>query len=190
MNATALLTEGRSFTTWRNDAPISDAMLADIVDLAKFGPTSANCSPARYVFIRSPEAKDRLKPCLGGGNIAAAIAAPINVIIGMDMEFYEHLPRLFPEADARSWFAGKPDVIEVTAFRNSTLQGAYFMIAARMLGLDVGPISGFDNAKVDEAFFPGTSIRSNFIVNLGHGDRAGLAPRTPRFTFEDVARIL
>lgn len=189
MTAETLLTEGRSYSTW-GKLDVGDDILHAIVDLTKFGPTSANCSLARFVFVRSPEAKKLLEPCLAPTNVDVAMKAPVNVIIGMDMQFYDHLPRLFPEADARSWFAGKPAVIETTAFRNSTLQGAYFMIAARMKGLDVGPISGFDNVKVDDAFFAGTPVRSNFIVNLGYGDPAGLTPRTPRFSFEDVARII
>lgn len=189
MNVETLLTEGRSYSTWQR-RPIAEETLHQLYDLLKFGPTSANCSPGRYVFVQSSEAKERLRPNLGSGNIAAAMAAPVNVIIGMDMEFYEHLPKLFPMADARSWFAGNQPMIEATAFRNSTLQGAYLMLAARMLGLDTGPISGFNNAAVDEAFFAGTTVKSNFIINLGYGDPDGLAPRTPRFDFADVARIL
>ena len=189
MSPESVFLEGRSYSTWRPQA-VEDEVLRRVHDLAKHGPTSANCSPARYVFVRSAAEKAKLAATLAPVNIDAAMAAPVNVIVGMDMEFYEQLPRLFPDADARSWFAGKDKVVHDTAFRNSTLQGAYLILAARMLGLDAGPISGFDPQKVDELFFSGTPIRSNFIINLGYGDPAGLPRRAPRPSFDDVAKIL
>ncbi|MBI1779242.1 MAG: malonic semialdehyde reductase [Proteobacteria bacterium] len=178
----------RTHNAWRNE-PIGEERLRAVYELACMGPTSANCSPLRVVFVSSRQAKERLKPALSSGNLAKTMAAPVTAIIAHDLKFYEHLARLFPhDPTARSWFEGKPDV-EATAFRNGTLQGAYFIIAARMLGLDCGPMSGFDNAKVDAAFFANSSVRSNFLVNLGHGDPAGLFPRSPRFAFEEVCRI-
>ena len=153
-------------------------------------PTSANCSPARLVFVQSPEAKARLKPCLSEGNRDKTMAAPVTVIVAMDMQFYEQLPRLFPHTDARSWFAGNDAVIQATAARNSSLQGAYLIMAARALGLDCGPMSGFDNAAVDAAFFPQGDIKSNFLINLGYGDASKLFPRAPRLGFDDVCQIL
>jgi 3-hydroxypropanoate dehydrogenase len=154
------------------------------------GPTSANCSPARFVFVKSKEAKERLKPHLSEGNRDKTMKAPVCTIIGYDLDFYEHLPKLFPHTDARSWFAGKPEKIEETAFRNGTLQGAYLILAARLHGLDCGPMSGFDNAGVDAAFFSGTSIKSNFLCNIGYGDPAGVQPRSPRFSFDELAKIV
>ncbi|AOI88144.1 malonic semialdehyde reductase [Burkholderia pseudomultivorans] len=183
-----LFLTARTHNAWQ-DKPVDDALLHRLIDLAKFGPTSANSSPARFVFVKSPDAKARLKPALSEGNLAKTMAAPVTVIVGMDLAFHEHLPRLFPHADARSWFAGNDALIEATAFRNSSLQGAYLILAARALGLDAGPMSGFDAAKVDAAFFAGTTIRTNFLVNLGYGDPAGLHPRSPRFDFDDIARI-
>lgn len=183
-----LFLTARTHNAWQNK-PVDDALLHRLIDLAKFGPTSANSSPARFVFVKSPEAKARLKPALSEGNLAKTLAAPVTVIVGMDMAFYDHLPRLFPHADARSWFAGNDALIQATAFRNSSLQGAYLIMAARALGLDAGPMSGFDNAAVDAAFFAGTTVKSNFLVNLGYGDPAGLHPRGPRFDFDDIARI-
>lgn len=172
-----------------HDQPVDPGTLAAAWDLAKWGPTSTNCSPARIVFVVSAEAKDRLKPCLAEGNVAKTMAAPATAVIGHDLEFYERLPDLFPAVDARSWFVGKPDHIETTAFRNGSLQGAYFILAARAVGLDCGPMSGFDNAKVDETFFAGTRIRSNFLCNLGYGDPAKLYPRNVRLAFDDACRI-
>lgn len=183
-----LFLTARTHNAWQ-DKPVDDALLHRLIDLAKFGPTSANSSPARFVFVKSPEAKARLKPALSEGNLAKTLAAPVTVIVGMDMAFHDHLPRLFPHADARSWFAGNDALIQATAFRNSSLQGAYLIMAARALGLDAGPMSGFDNAAVDAAFFAGTTVKSNFLVNLGYGDPAGLHPRGPRFDFDDIARI-
>jgi 3-hydroxypropanoate dehydrogenase len=157
----------------------------------KMGPTSANCLPARIVFVKSAEAKARLKPFLGGGNVEKTMAAPVTAIIGYDLDFIDTLPKLFPHADARSWFAGNDALIQATAFRNSTLQGAYLMLAARMLGLDCGPMSGFDQAGVDSAFFPGGRIKSNFLCNIGYGDASrDLFPRSPKPDFDAFASII
>lgn len=172
-----------------HDRPVDDALLRQAWDLARMGPTSANCQPARIVFVRSAEAKQRLRPALAPGNVDKTMAAPVTAIIGHDMEFYEKLPSLFPHADARSWFVGNEAMIQSTAFRNGTLQGAYFILALRGLGLDCGPMSGFDSAKVDEAFFAGTPVRSNFLVNIGYGDPAGLYPRGPRLEFDEACRV-
>ncbi|MGF6960340.1 malonic semialdehyde reductase [Paraburkholderia youngii] len=154
------------------------------------GPTSANSSPGRFVFVRTPEGKEKLRPALSAGNLEKTMAAPVTVIVAMDMAFYEQLPKLFPHADARSWFVGNERLIADTAFRNSTLQGGYLILAARALGLDTGPMSGFDQAKVDEAFFAGTTVKSNFLINLGYGDPSRLFPRSPRFSFDEAARIV
>lgn len=184
-----LFLEARTQNAWK-EGEVSDETLRRLFDIVKMGPTSANCSPARYVFVKSPEAKERLKPHLSGGNLEKTMAAPVTVIIANDMEFYEHLPKLFPHTDAKSWFTSNDDLIRDTAFRNATLQGGYMIIAARALGLDCGPMSGFDQAGVDEEFFKGTTYKSNFLLNLGHGDPSALFPRSPRFEFEDVASIL
>jgi 3-hydroxypropanoate dehydrogenase len=172
------------------DKPVSHTMLMAIYDLMRWGPTSANNSPARIVFITTPEAKERLKPHLSEGNRAKTMSAPVTAIIGYDTDFHEHLPRLFPHnQDAKNWF--KDDVLrETTAFRNGTLQGAYFIIAARAVGLDCGPMSGFSNAGVDKEFFAGTNIKSNFICSLGYGDSSGLFPRSPRLAFDEACKIL
>jgi len=169
--------------------PVSEDLLRKVWDLAKMGPTSANCGPARVVFVVTPEGKQKLAPAMDEGNRQKTVEAPATAIIGMDLAFYEKLPYLFPHADAREWFAGKPEHIKTTALRNGSLQGAYLILAARALGLDCGPMSGFDNAKVDEAFFAGTQIKSNFIVNLGYGNRAHLHPRNPRLSFDEACRI-
>jgi 3-hydroxypropanoate dehydrogenase len=184
-----LFREARTHNSWA-DEPVSDTILHAVYELAKMGPTSANCSPMRVVFVKSREAKERLKPALSVGNLEKTMKAPVTAILAYDLGFHEHLPRLFPHDDARSWFAGKPELIKTTAFRNGTLQGAYLMLAARALGLDCGPMSGFDNAKVDAEFFPESSVRSNFLCNLGHGDPSGLFPRSPRFAFDEACRIL
>jgi 3-hydroxypropanoate dehydrogenase len=184
-----LFTEARTFSHWQ-DQPVSTELLHQLYELVKFAPTSANGSPARFVFVRSPEAKARLKPALSEGNLAKTMAAPVTVIVAADYRFYEHLPQLFPQTDARSWFSGNQALIDTTAFRNSSLQGAYLIMAARALGLDAGPMSGFNNALVDEAFFAGTHIRSNFLINLGYGDSGKMHPRNPRLSFEQVARIV
>ena len=165
------------------DKPVSEAQLHAIWDLMKMGPTSANQMPARLVWCVSEEAKEKLAACAGGTNPDKIRKAPVSVIIGMDIDFHEQLPWLFPHADAKSWFEGNEALREVSAMRNSTLQGAYFIIAARMVGLDTGPMSGFSNAAVDEAFFAGTRVKSNFISTLGYGDPATIFPRSPRPDF-------
>ena len=169
--------------------PVSDDQLRRIYDLMKWAPTSANSSPARILFVRSPAAKARLLGCVSPGNVAKTRAAPVTAIIGMDLAFYEKLPFLFPHADAKSWFVGKKEFADATAFRNSSLQGGYFIIAARAIGLDCGPMSGFDAAKIDEEFWAGTTVRTNFICNLGHGEPAKLHPRNPRLPFDEACRI-
>ncbi|QAU24147.1 malonic semialdehyde reductase [Dyella sp. M7H15-1] len=170
--------------------PVSDEQLHALYELAKFGPTSANCSPMRVVFVKSAAAKEKLKPWLSEGNRAKTLAAPVTAIIANDHEFYEKLPQLFPHADARSWFVGNQELIERTAFRNATLQGAYVLMAARALGLDCGPMSGFDNAGVDDAFFAGTKIKSNFLINIGYGDASrDLFPRSPRLSFDEACQV-
>jgi 3-hydroxypropanoate dehydrogenase len=172
------------------DKPVSNTMLMAIYDLMRWGPTSANNSPARILFLTTPEAKDRLKPHLSEGNRAKTMSAPVTAIIGYDVDFPDHLPRLFPHnQDAKNWFKD-PVLREATAFRNGTLQGAYFIIAARAVGLDCGPMSGFDNAGVDKEFFAGTNIKSNFICSLGYGDPSGLFPRSPRLAFDEACKIL
>jgi 3-hydroxypropanoate dehydrogenase len=184
-----LFNEARTHNGW-TDQPVSDDTLRELFDLLKMAPTSANCSPARFVFLRSAESRQRLAPALLPGNLEKTLAAPVTVIVAYDLAFFEQLPRLFPHADARSWFVGNDELIRKTAFRNGTLQGAYLIMAARAAGLDCGPMSGFDNAKVDAEFFTGTSWRSNFLCNLGHGDPSRLFPRGPRFDFDDACRIL
>lgn len=171
------------------DKPVTDAQLVQLYDLAKLAPTSANCSPARIVFIRSPEAKETLRRTLDEGNVAQTMAAPVTALIGSDHAFYEHMDLLFPNTGARSWFEGKPEVIHNTAFRNASLQGGYLILAARALGLDCGPMSGFNNALADELFFAGTQVKSNFLVNIGYGNPEVLKPRNPRFTFDQACRI-
>jgi 3-hydroxypropanoate dehydrogenase len=180
---------GRTHSAWL-DKPVEDDLLRQAYDLAKMAPTSANCCPMRITFVKSPEAKAILKPCLAEGNLDKTMTAPVTAIIGYDLEFYEQLPKLFPHTDARSWFIGKAAYIQDTAFRNGTLQAAYFMLAARALGLDCGPMSGFDNAAVDKAFFPHSAIRSNFLCNLGYGDPSQLFPCSPRLPFDEICKIL
>ncbi|WP_433852590.1 malonic semialdehyde reductase [Stenotrophomonas nitritireducens] len=171
------------------DRPVEDSQLRALYDLLKWGPTAANATPARFVFVKSAEAKQKLAPALSEGNLAKTMAAPVTVIVGYDEDFHEKLPYLFPHTDAKSWFDGPREGRHEAAFRNGSLQGAYLMLAARALGLDAGPMSGFDNAKVDAAFFAGTAIKSNFLVNLGYGDPAGVFPRLPRLSFDEAARI-
>lgn len=171
------------------DRPLPDAKLRELYELLKWGPTSANSSPARFVFVRSAQAKDQLLACMSPGNQPKVREAPVTVIIGMDMAFHEQLPKLFPHTDARSWFAGKADLIASTAMRNSSLQGAYLMLAARALGLDCGPMSGFDAAKMDAAFWSGTTVRTNFVCTLGTGDPAKVLPRSPRLAFDEACRL-
>ncbi|WP_313347780.1 malonic semialdehyde reductase [Stenotrophomonas sp.] len=171
------------------DTPVEDSQLKALYELLKWGPTAANGSPARFVFVKSPEAKAKLAPALSEGNHDKTLAAPVTVIIGFDEDFHEKLPYLFPHTDAKAWFDGPRENRHESAFRNGSLQGAYLILAARALGLDAGPMSGFDPAKVDEAFFKGTTIKSNFLVNLGYGDSSGLFPRLPRLSFDEAARI-
>jgi 3-hydroxypropanoate dehydrogenase len=184
-----LFRNARTHNAWR-DEDVPDALLHEIVDLAKLGPTSANCSPARFLFVKSREAKERLKPRLSEGNRDKTMRAPVCAIIGYDLDFYRHLPKLFPHTDGKSWFEGDDEKIFDTAFRNGTLQGAYLIMAARALGLDCGPMSGFDNKGVDREFFAGTNIKSNFLCNLAYGDPSVLFPRSPRFDFDEMAKII
>lgn len=170
--------------------PIPEATLRQLYDLVKWAPTSANTSPARFVFVTSPEAKGKLLEAMSPGNFEKTKQAPVTVIIGMDMNFYDKLPQLFPHADAKSWFVGNQPMIDATAFRNSSIQGGYFILAARALGLDCGPMSGFDAAKVDAAFWGGTAVKTNFIVNLGRGDASKLFGRSPRLTFEEACQVV
>jgi 3-hydroxypropanoate dehydrogenase len=203
-----LFRSARTHNAWQ-DRTVPDTKLQELYDLLKFGPTSANSSPARFVFVRTAEGKAKLKGALSEGNIAKTMTAPVTVIVGYDARFYEHLPRLFPHADARSWFVGTPELAEVTARRNSSLQGAYLMLAARALGLDCGPMSGFDQGKVDHEFFPpgqeassppqdgfhheyfpDSHVKTNFICNLGYGDPAKLFARSPRLDFDEACKLL
>jgi 3-hydroxypropanoate dehydrogenase len=169
--------------------PVADEQLHALYDLLKWGPTAANSTPARLCFVKSAEAKEKLVACMAPGNVRKVQQAPVTVIVGMDMAFYEHLPVLFPHTDARAWYVGKPEAIESTAFRNSSLQGGYLILAARALGLDCGPMSGFDAAAVDAAFWAGTSVKTNFVCTLGKGDPAQVKPRNPRLAFEQACRI-
>jgi 3-hydroxypropanoate dehydrogenase len=183
-----LFRKARTFNAFSGE--IDDDTLRRLYDLMKFGPTEANSCPARIVFVKSAEAKQRLEPALSDGNRAKTMAAPVVAIVGYDMKFYDKLPVLFPHTDARSWFAGSPEErLYRVALRSSSLQAAYLILAARTLGLDAGPMSGFDNAKLDEAFFKGTSIQSNILVNLGKGDPASVYPRSPRLGFDEACRI-
>ena len=184
-----LFRDARTFNAWQ-PREVSDQQLHQLYELAKFGPTSANSSPMRVVFVKSAQAKATLAPFLSEGNRAKTMEAPVTAIVATDHEFYERLPSLFPHADARSWFVGNQPLIDTTAFRNATLQGAYVLLAARSLGLDCGPMSGFDNAGVDAAFFAGTAIKSNFLISLGYGDATrNLFPRSPRLAFDEACKI-
>lgn len=185
----ALLLEARTHNKWL-DQPVTDDELRRVFDLTRMGPTSANSSPARFMFLRTPEAKERLRPALSAGNLDKTMSAPVVTIVAYDPNFYEQLPRLFPHADARAWFAGNEALATATAFRNGTLQGAYLIMAARAIGLDAGPMSGFDNAAVDAEFLMARGWRSNFLVNLGHGDPSVLQPRSPRFEFDEACVLL
>lgn len=184
-----LFTQARTHNGWL-PIDVPDALLREAVEIARWGPTSANCSPLRIVFVRSPEAKARLAPAMSPGNLDKTLAAPATAILGYDLDFCDRLPHLYPAADARSWFAGNDALIEETAFRNATLQAAYFLLALRGLGLDVGPMSGFDKEKVEAAFFAGTRVKANFLINIGFGDPAKLYPRSPRLAFDEMAKIL
>ena len=184
-----LFKEARSHNAWTSE-PVSDETLHELYDILKFGPTSANSSPARFVFIRTTEGKEKLAPALSAGNLNKTMSAPVTAIVAYDPKFYEKLPTLFPHnPDAISWFTSNDSLAATTAFRNGTLQGAYLLMAARSLGLDVGAMSGFDNAKVDAAFFAFNGWRSNFLVNIGHGDPAGLFGRSPRLPFDEACLL-
>ena len=184
-----LFTEARTPGQWR-DEPVAEEALQEMYALLRLGPTSANCSPARFLFLRSPEAKQRLRPALSAGNLDKAMAAPVVAVVAHDPRFYDQLPKLFPHADARAWFAGNAALADETALRNGTLQGDYLVMAARAVGLDAAPMSGFDTARVDAIFFVASGWRSNFLVNLGHGDLASLGPRSPRLTFGEACLVL
>jgi 3-hydroxypropanoate dehydrogenase len=185
-----LFHQARTHSTWLDQA-VTDETLRDLYNLMKFGPTSMNCSPARILFLRTREAKERLRPFLMQANVDKTLAAPVTAIVAYDTKFYERLPQLFPHyPGAREIFANNPDLAQITAMRNGTLQGGYFIVAARALGLDCGPMSGFDNAKVDAEFFAGEPVKSNFLCNMGYGDASKLFPRNPRLEFEEACRIL
>lgn len=184
-----LFTEARTQNGYHPD-PVSDEQLRALYDLLKWGPTSANCQPARFVFVRSAAEKDKLLACVSPGNVQKVREAPVTVIVGMDMAFYVQLPKTFPHVNARAWFEGQPKKIEETAFRNSSLQGGYLILAARALGLDCGPMSGFDAAKMDAAFFAGTQVKSNFICTLGRGDASKVMPRNPRLAFDEACQLV
>ena len=182
--------KARTHIFWQ-DKPVSDDVLRQVYDLMKWGPTSANCSPARILFLRTPEAKERLRHTLSPTNVDKTMQAPVTAIVAHDLKFYENLPRLFPNNPAaREWFSGNPQLAEVTSFRNSTLQGGYFILAARAVGLNCGPMSGFDNAKVDAEFFAGTPVKSNFLCNLGYGHDSKVYPRNPRLDFDEACKLL
>ena len=183
-----LFRTARTHNAWL-DKPVTDEQLHAIYELMKWGATSANSLPARIIFIRSKEAREKLGLAISDSNREKTLSAPVTAILAADYAFYEKLPQLFPHADAKSWFVGNQALIDSTAFRNSSLQGAYLMLAARSIGLDCGPMSGFDNAKLDELFFAGTTIKSNFLINLGYGDTAALFPRSPRLSFDEAASI-
>lgn len=180
--------QARTHNEWL-DVPVPEALLREAVELTKMGPTSANASPLRLVFVQSQTAKQKLKDALAPGNVDKTMNAPVTAILGHDREFYELLPKLFPHADARAWFVGNKAFADDTAYRNGTLQVAYFILALRALGLDAGPMTGFDADKVDAEFFPGGKIRSNVLVNIGYGDASKLFPRSPRLSFDEIARF-
>jgi len=183
-----LFREARTQNTWQ-DRPVTDEQLRALYEVLKFGPTSANCSPARFIFIRTPEARAKLKEALSPGNVEKTMTAPVTVIVAHDPKFYDQLPKLFPHADAKSWFSGNYTLAEQTAFRNGTLQGGYLIMAARAMGLDAGPMSGFDAGKVEEHFLNAAGWKANFLVNLGYGDPAGLYPRSPRLGFDEACQL-
>ena len=185
----ALFFDARTHNGWHNK-PVSDEQLQRIYDLMKWGPTSANCSPARIVFVKSTEAREKLLACMNPGNVEKTKTAPVTAIIGMDMAFYEKLPMLSPHNNARSWFAGNQPLIEATAFRHSSLQGGYFIRAARARGLDCAPMAGFNADRMDETVFSGTTIKTNFVCSLGYGDHGKLHPRGPRLAFDEACRIV
>ncbi len=184
-----LFREARTYNSWMPDE-VSDVLIRAVYDLMKFGPTSANCCPARFVFVKSPEAKARLKPHLDAGNAEKTMAAPLTAIVAYDLKFYDHLPKLFPHTNARSWFVGKEEAIRQAAFQNGTLQGAYLMLAARGLGLDCGPMSGFNQAGVKAEFFADNDCWPNFLCNIGYGDAKDMFPRNPRLSFDEACKII
>jgi 3-hydroxypropanoate dehydrogenase len=184
-----MFTEARTHNAFL-DRPVPDALLREALDLAKMGPTSANQQPLRVLFLRSREAKERLRPALSPGNLDKTMAAPVVAITGYDLEFYQHLPFLFPHADAKSWFSGNPEFAARSAFQNGTLQVGYFILALRAVGLDAGPMTGFDASKVEAEFFPDGKIKANVLINIGYGDDAKLFPRSPRFSFDQMAKVL
>lgn len=184
-----MFNDARTYNHWQ-DKPVAEETLKALYDLTKMAPTSANCQPMRIVFVQSDEAKAKLKPTLAEGNVDKTMAAPVCAIIGMDMEFYEHLPTLFPHTDAKSWFVGNEKLIYDTAFRNSSMQAGYFILAARALGLDCGPMSGFDNDKVDALFFANSKVKSNLLCNLGYGDDKDMFPRSPRPEFKKFCEVI
>lgn len=183
-----LFNDARTHSYWQ-DKPVDPALLEQLYALTVLGPTSANCLPARFVFVTSAEGKETLKPALSSGNLDKTMSAPVTVIVAWDREFYEQLPALFPHADARSWFTGSPEAAKETAFRNSSLQAGYLILAARSLGLDAGPMSGFNPEKINEAFFPDGQYQVNLLINLGYGDASKLHPRLPRLSFEQASRF-
>lgn len=184
-----LFRDARTFSHFI-DRAVPETLLRELYALLCLGPTSANCQPGRFVFVTTPEAKARLLPAMSVGNREKTRQAPVTVLIGQDLDFPDTLPQTFPHADARSWFAGQPALIAETALRNSSLQGAYLIMAARSLGLDCGPMSGFDAARIDAEFFAGSHVRVNFVCNLGFGDRTRLHARLPRLPFAQACQIL
>ena len=185
-----IFSNARTYNDWQKK-DISNKILNELYNLMKFGPTSANCSPSRIIFIKSPDAKERLKPFIIESNLEKTMTAPITAIIAFDVDFHKHLPKLFPhDLDAQNWFNYSQEVAYTNAFRNSSIQGGYFIIAARMLGLDCGPMSGFDQNGLDKEFFPNSSIKSNFLCNIGYGDPTNIFKRSPRFEFDEVCEIL
>ena len=184
-----IFTEARTHNVFL-DRPVSDELLKKAVELARMGPTSANQSPLRVLFLRSAEAKERLRPALAPGNLDKTMSAPVVAITAYDEEFYEHLPFLMPHVDAKAWFSGDPVKAARSAFQNGTLQVAYLIIALRAVGLDTGPMTGFDNANVDAEFFAEGKVKSNVLINIGYGDHEKLFPRSPRFSFDQIAKIL
>ncbi len=185
-----IFSNARTYNDWQRKG-VSNKILNELYDLIKFGPTSANCSPSRIIFIKSPEAKERLKPFIIESNLEKTMTAPVTAIIAFDIDFHKHLPKLFPhDLDAQNWFNYSQEVAYTNAFRNSSIQGGYFIIAARMLGLDCGPMSGFDQNGLDKEFFPNSNIKSNFLCNIGYGDPTNIFKRSPRFEFDEVCEIL
>jgi 3-hydroxypropanoate dehydrogenase len=184
-----LFTAARTHNAFQ-DRPVPDALLREALDLAKMGPTAANQQPLRVVFLRSREAKERLRPAMAPGNVEKTMAAPVVAITGYDLEFYEHLPYLMPHVDAKSWFSGNAELAARSAAQSGTLQVGYFILALRAVGLDAGPMGGFDPAKVEAAFFPEGKIKANVVINIGYGDDARLFPRSPRLSFDQMAKVL